>query len=297
MAELKDRNYISIQAFMVKDLGLKGNELITYALIYGFSQDGENYFRGSLTYIAEWLNCSKNTAYNIVKSLVDKGFLDKKEKEINKVKFCEYMAIIPNEENKDKDLDRRTKNLDTHTNNDDGGVQKSCTNNIKDNILNINSKANSFFDKKVRDRNKILNPAEIKQDELKQRIENVVEYLGEEVLAEEQAKNVKSCMIYFVNKYAEVFEKRHPILSETTINDIIAKITDYTYVEHKNFTTCFDPLVSEYEDDEAYKEIIDMYFKTEFKQDIDYSIVHFSQKNVLIKLMGKATRKTWFINE
>lgn len=297
MAELKDRNYISIQAFMVKDLGLKGNELITYALIYGFSQDGENYFRGSLAYIAEWLNCSKNTAHNVVKSLVDKGFLDKKEKEINKVKFCEYMAVVPNEKEENKDLDGRTKFLDTHTNNCDGGVQKTCTNNIKNNILDINSKANSFFTKKSERQKKNLNSLQIEQVELKQRIENVLEYLREEVFTDEQAENVKSCMMYFVDEYLKVFRRKHPVLSETVISDVAAKITNYTYVEHEKFTTCFEPLVSGYNKDTSYEEIIDIYFNTEFKKDIDYSVVHFSQKNVLTKLMGGATERTWFTNE
>ena len=42
--------YIVIQDWMISDLQLKGNELLTYALIYGFSQDGESEFKGSLKY-------------------------------------------------------------------------------------------------------------------------------------------------------------------------------------------------------------------------------------------------------
>ena len=44
-------NYITILDFMVSCLGLKGNELIIFALIYGFSQDNVSDFHGSLTYI------------------------------------------------------------------------------------------------------------------------------------------------------------------------------------------------------------------------------------------------------
>lgn len=175
--------------------------------------------------------------------------------------------------------------------------ERTIPENNTDTTTDINSKANSFFAKKVADRNKIINPPEINQDELIGRINKVVDRIGKEVLTEEQTENVKSCMIYFVEKYARVFNKKHPILGEPAINDVIANITDYAYVEHENFTTCFEPLVPEQEENAEYEEIIDMYFETEFKQDIDYSIMHFSQKNVLIKLMGKATRKTWFINE
>ena len=44
--------YIAIQDWMISDLQLKGNELLTYALIYGFSQDGESEFKGSLKYLS-----------------------------------------------------------------------------------------------------------------------------------------------------------------------------------------------------------------------------------------------------
>ena len=46
-------NYITIVDFMVEDLKLKGNELIVFALIYGFSQDDVSDFHGSLTYIQQ----------------------------------------------------------------------------------------------------------------------------------------------------------------------------------------------------------------------------------------------------
>ena len=61
MANIKinDNNFITIQAFMVKDLGLKGNDLLVYAIIYAFSQDGTSKFTGSLNYLASWTNSSK----------------------------------------------------------------------------------------------------------------------------------------------------------------------------------------------------------------------------------------------
>lgn len=92
MAEsrIKDGNYISIQSFMVKDLKLKGNELIVYAIIYGFSQDGENRFTGSLQYICDWTNSSKQGIMKTLKILVEKGLIEKTEIYKNGVKFVEY---------------------------------------------------------------------------------------------------------------------------------------------------------------------------------------------------------------
>lgn len=91
---ISNNNYINIQGFMVKDLKLKGNELLAYALIYGFSQDGETWFTGSSKYIAEWLNIDRRNVLAVLQKLVDKGLLIKNEKIINGVKLCDYKAVI-----------------------------------------------------------------------------------------------------------------------------------------------------------------------------------------------------------
>ena len=54
-------NYIAIQGWMIQQLGLKGNELLAYALIHGFSQDQTSQFTGSIAYIQQWLNCARQT--------------------------------------------------------------------------------------------------------------------------------------------------------------------------------------------------------------------------------------------
>lgn len=94
MAESKvnRENYITIQGFMVKDLHLKGNELMIYAIIYGFSQAENQVFSGSLQYLADWTNSTKQGVIKCLKSLVEKSFIVKQEKTINGVKFCEYYA-------------------------------------------------------------------------------------------------------------------------------------------------------------------------------------------------------------
>lgn len=94
MAESKVNrsNYISVQGFMVRDLRLKGNELLVYAIIYGFSQAENQVFNGSLQYLADWTNSTKRSVMTCLKSLVEKGYIGKNEKMINGVKFCEYYA-------------------------------------------------------------------------------------------------------------------------------------------------------------------------------------------------------------
>ena len=73
MAEsrIKDENYYQIQGWMINRLGLKGVSLSVYAIIYGFSQDGENEYTGSLQYLCDFCGgVSKPTIINALKSLV-----------------------------------------------------------------------------------------------------------------------------------------------------------------------------------------------------------------------------------
>ncbi len=80
---------------MVNELKLTGNDLICYALIYGFTQSG-GYFSNSSSYISEWLGVSKRSVIEILKRLCDVGLLEKKTHEENGVKICEYKANVPN---------------------------------------------------------------------------------------------------------------------------------------------------------------------------------------------------------
>lgn len=92
---MRNENFITIQWWMINELGLTGNDLICYALIYGFTQNG-SYWEYSTSYIGEWLGISKRSVIDILKRLVDYGCLDKKEYEVNGVKFCQYKANVVN---------------------------------------------------------------------------------------------------------------------------------------------------------------------------------------------------------
>lgn len=70
-------NFYTVQGWMVTELGLRGNELAAYAIIYGFSQDGASKFQGSLTYVAEWLGCDRSTARRVLSRLAEKGLVAK----------------------------------------------------------------------------------------------------------------------------------------------------------------------------------------------------------------------------
>lgn len=78
MAKKLDRDaFINIKPFMVTDLKLKGNELLIYAAIFGFSIDEESDFHGSIEYLQTWTNSSKQSVLDVLKSLLNKGLITK----------------------------------------------------------------------------------------------------------------------------------------------------------------------------------------------------------------------------
>lgn len=110
-----ENTYINIQSWMVSELNLKGNELMIYAIIYGFCQDKESRFKGGRSYLAKWTNSTIRGVQNNLNSLIEKGMISKHEKTINGIKVCDYYPInLPwerkpvhcdYEENNDREMD------------------------------------------------------------------------------------------------------------------------------------------------------------------------------------------------
>lgn len=81
---------------MTIDLGLSGNDLMVYAIIYGYSQDGTSMFKGSYRYISELIGSSRNTAIKSVKSLEEKNLIEVREDYHNGMKLLSYKCILSN---------------------------------------------------------------------------------------------------------------------------------------------------------------------------------------------------------
>ena len=92
---IKNENFVQIGAWMINQLHLKGNELLIYALIYGFSKDGNSVFRGSINYIASWFGISERSTIENLKSLIEKKLITKNVIKSNgNIIGCEY-AVTP----------------------------------------------------------------------------------------------------------------------------------------------------------------------------------------------------------
>lgn len=89
---VKDEHYVGLQGWMIKNLELKGNELIIFAIIYGFSQGEQGVFNGSLQYLADWTNSTKQGVIKNIKNLIEKGLIIKNEVKRGCIKYCEYSS-------------------------------------------------------------------------------------------------------------------------------------------------------------------------------------------------------------
>jgi len=126
---IKDENYISIQGWMLS-LGIKGNALIAFACIYGFSQDGESEFSGSAQYIADWCGISRTAAFNVLKSLVDKKLVIKNDFISNGVKLCNYKYNPEGVQETCQGIKKLDRGVQETC---QGGVQETCHHNISSN--------------------------------------------------------------------------------------------------------------------------------------------------------------------
>ena len=83
MQSVKDENYFQIQGWMRTKLDLKGNELLIFAIIYGFSQDEESRFYGNLDYLSEFAGTSKPTTIKVLQKLLNKGLISREKVNTN----------------------------------------------------------------------------------------------------------------------------------------------------------------------------------------------------------------------
>ena len=120
---IKNDTYIVIPSWAVTKLGLKGNSLLIYSLIYGFCQDGESCFHGSLEYIQEWTRSTRQGVINSIKDLVNKGLIIKEsgfpnnryyvnKKLLTNCKSCNCKQILQmNEDSSKKSLHNNIDNI------------------------------------------------------------------------------------------------------------------------------------------------------------------------------------------
>lgn len=88
---INNESYVVIWGWMLNNLKLKWNELIVYATIYSFTNGtDEHCYRWSANYLSERCWLQRRQVMNVLKSLENKWYIERKERTINGVKFVDY---------------------------------------------------------------------------------------------------------------------------------------------------------------------------------------------------------------
>lgn len=72
--------YLVIEKWMVSELKLKSTELLVYAIIYGFSQDGQGECWASLGYFELWTGANRRTIVRAIEDLEKRGLIARRRR-------------------------------------------------------------------------------------------------------------------------------------------------------------------------------------------------------------------------
>ena len=136
--EVKERHFVNLQGWMVTKLGLGGNELLVYSVIYGFTQKEGHEYTGGVPYLQEWLDTkSRNTVTTILEKLEEKGLIIKTKKGH---KNCYYI-------NTDILDDDESRNIPDSSENESSNIQDSTP----EKIQNDSRKNREYYNNKAKD--------------------------------------------------------------------------------------------------------------------------------------------------
>jgi len=201
---MKDHNYINVQGWMVNKLGLEGRELLCYATIFGFSQDGATLYSGSLTYLQNWLKCSRPTVTKVLDTLEKKGLIERV-----KVPGCtngyRVISTTLNESKSESNDDLTSKNSLLPTSKEnllvDGGTSKD--------ILLVTSKESLPHNIDHSNIDHISNNSISTLNKIKPLLNNNPEIQNfDDIKSEEQKQIKKSKSTEFSEKVIEYFNKK-----------------------------------------------------------------------------------------
>ena len=85
--------YYSVQGWMRTRLDLNGAEKDVYAIIYGYSKDPGQWFEHNATFLAEMAGVSRRCIMKTLKTLTERGLLEKRERTIDGIKTICYRAL------------------------------------------------------------------------------------------------------------------------------------------------------------------------------------------------------------
>lgn len=72
----KPESYFTVKAWMVNNLGLKGNKLLVYAFIYAYSRAGDGCYYGGNEGIKLYTGCATSSIPRVVTELINAGLIE-----------------------------------------------------------------------------------------------------------------------------------------------------------------------------------------------------------------------------
>ena len=137
---VRSDNHITIDGWMLNELGLSGAELIIYAVIYGFSQADDTWCTASQAYIAAWAGVSTRAMISAVNRLEEKGYVIRVKSTCKKGFQCVYKAVRPSQNETESDVKKLHIRCEETSYPDVKKLHIRCEetshNNIEDNIDN-----------------------------------------------------------------------------------------------------------------------------------------------------------------
>lgn len=187
---VQDLNYIHIEGWMVNKLNLKGNALMVYAIIHGFTNNKDeriDKFKGSLRYLADWTNSSKQGILNALEKLMELKYIEKNPIEVNGVNYVEYRSRMLYDEV--KEVAHRSQktwiesvNYVDHDNQESGHNNKDNTQDSNIGVNQEGSKGSEDVSSKAED-----TPSLSEIEEMKKQLHELQKQLKEQI--EEKKQN------------------------------------------------------------------------------------------------------------
>lgn len=94
MSKVKNESFFTVFGWMLNTMKLEKTDLAVYAIIYGFSQDGESSFEGSLGYLQNFTGAGRSTVIEALGRLEQKGYIVKETTVKNSLTFNKFKADL-----------------------------------------------------------------------------------------------------------------------------------------------------------------------------------------------------------
>lgn len=242
---IKQKSHIVIDAYMLQ-LGLKGNELLIYALIAGFCQDGVSECWTSQETMAEWCGgISTRAVRDILQNLITKKLITKKECLNKNIKYSyKVVEIVPELSSNEQEVFSKRPELSS------GGDRNFLP--VVQELSSGNNKIDNIYDNKID--NKTIKENIILTNNIKENFDEFWSLYPKDRIGNKAKAYSAFCKV--------IKEKR------ATIDKLMASVKSYTRSEevHKGFAKGCAAWLNDDRFNQDYKEY------NEFKAEFGFSV-------------------------